>query len=267
MSKIVVGTGFVLVAAVAAAFYAQQRANAALRRELAGLREELRLGQAAIAAKATTNAARAADATGAQVRPALASNAGTEDWGKLRDEMASLRKSVQELTQLAQAAQAAQAGQALAKFSDNVPTNLTPTESLKNAGKLTPEAAAETVLWAAAGGDVDTLANSIVFTPTAREKAEAWFAGLSENTRQQYGSAEKVLALMIAKDAAALTGMQILGQKEVAPDNVGVRVRFASSDGKTKDDNFLMRRSTDGWRLVLPDNAVEKFAKQLSGRK
>jgi hypothetical protein len=150
---------------------------------------------------------------------------------------------------------------------NSIPTKLVPSIAWKNAGKATPEAATETVLWAALGGDVDTLSNALVFTPTAREKADALFAGLSESARQQYGTAEKVIALMIAKDAATLNGMQVLGQKEVAADNVAVRLRFANTEGKTKDDNFLMRRTSDGWRLVLPDVAVEKFARQLSGGK
>lgn len=261
-----VTVGVVLLAAGGAAFYAQSKANRALRSEIAGLREDMRV--AAAAARATpASVQRPPEAAGLAPQNAAAPNAGAEELAKLREELAAFRKSTQVLTEFAQMAQTAAALKSLGGTEATVETRLTASDALKNAGRLTPEAATETVLWAAYGGDVDVLSNSFVFTPTAREKAETWFAGLPPNLRQQYGSAEKVIALMIAKDAAGLTGMQVLGQKEIAPDNVGVRVRFASADGKTKDDNLLMRRVADGWRMVVPDNAVEKFARQLAGKR
>jgi hypothetical protein len=75
------------------------------------------------------------------------------------------------------------------------------------------------------------------------------------------------MALMMAKDAAAVSGMQILGQREVTPDDVGVRVRLASDKGGTKDTNFLLHQSPDGWRMMLDDKAVAKFARQINGGK
>jgi hypothetical protein len=265
MSKLAVGVGVVALASLGAAFYAQSRANSALQQQIAGLREEVRRGIATSAASAAKTHTQQSGTTTAE--GIAAPSAGAGDLLKLRQEIAALRKSTQELTQLAQAAQAAAALKSLGGTENSVVTKLIPADALKNAGKATPEAATESLLWAAVGGDVDSLSQALVFTPTAREKADAWFAGLSENTRQQYGSPEKVIALMIARDAAGLSGMQVIGQKEISPDNVGVRVRFASTDGNTKDDNILMRRVSDGWRMVLPDTAVEKFARQLSGRK
>lgn len=272
MSKIAVGLGVVVLVAGAAAFYVQNRANNVLRHEVAGLREDVRM----LAASAKENAAAAARPAVSQGSPAsggtttagaaagVGSAAAAEDLAKLREEIVALRKSTTALTQFAQTAQAAQA---LAKSSESVATKLVPVAEWRNVGKATPEAGIETALTAATGGDVDTLAASLTFTDSARTKADTWFAGLSESTRQQYGSPEKVIALMIARDAEGLSGMQVLGQKEVSPDNVGVRLRFASVDGKTKDDTFLMRRANDGWRMVLPDAVVEKYAKKLGGGK
>lgn len=219
---------------------------------------------------AAVNSDGAAGAAAATLRTETPATSGVIDAAelrKLREDIGALRKSTQEISQFTQMAQAAAAMKTLGNTEASIPTKLTSADALRNLGRATPESATETVLWAAVGGDVDVLSNSFLLTPTAREKADAWFAGLSESTRQQYGSPEKVIALMIAKDAAGLSGMQVLGQKEIAPDNVGVRVRFGALDGKTKDDNLVMRRSTDGWRMVIPDNAVEKFARQLAGLK
>lgn len=264
MIKLVVGVGAAALIAVGAAIFLQRLDNAELRREIALLRAEVQSGGVRAGAPETVGPM---ETPRAAVMPDAATILDRAELAKWREDIGALRKSTQELTQFAQMAQAAAALKSMSGTESSVATKLIPADAWKNAGKATPEAAAETVLWAAVGGDVDTLSASLVFTPTARDKADAWFAGLSESTRQQYGTPEKVIALMIAKDAAALSGMQVLGQKEIAADNVAVRLRFANNDGQTKDDNFLMRRGSDGWRMVLPDSAVEKFARQLSGKK
>lgn len=264
MSKLVAGVGVIAVAGGVAAVWLQHQDNTQLRREVASLRDEMR----AVVSVGRENA------TGAP-RPQVTQETSTatrsrgegEDFVKLREDIAALRTSTQELNKFVQMAQAASALKSMGGTESTVATKLIPVEAMKNAGRATPEAATETVLWAAAGGDVDTLSNSLIFTPTAREKADAWFAGLSEGTRKQYGTPEKVIALMIAKDAAALSGMQVIGQKEIATDHVGVRVRFGAGEGKTKDDSLVMRRASDGWRMLLSDGVVEKFAKQLGGGK
>jgi hypothetical protein len=261
MSKFLTGLAVLVVAGGAAGLWLQHEDNRRLRADVAALRQEIRNVRLPERTAESSSMQRATTAAG--LPP---SGESREELTKLREEIAALRKSTQALNEFAQAAQAASALKTLGSGDSAVPTKLKPAEALKNAGRSTPEAATETVLWAAVGGDVESLANSMVLTPTARDKADAWFAGLSESTRQQYGSPEKIIALMIAKDAAGLVGMQVLGQKEVAPDNVGVRIRFGSADGKTKDDSLLMRRVNDGWRLVMPDTAVEKFARQLAGK-
>jgi len=264
MSKLVVTVGVIVVAAGAAGIWLQHLVNVQLRREVSLLRDEMqgmsgrdRQSATVVPPSPTLYAA----ANGER-------SAGlSDDISKLREEIGALRNSTQELNKFAQMAQAAAALKSMGGTENSVATKLIPVNAMKNAGKSTPEATTETVLWAAAGGDVDTLSNALTFTPTAREKADAWFASLSEGTRQQYGSPEKVIALMIAKDAANLSGMQVLGQKDIATDHVGVRVRFAAGEGKVKDDNLVMRRADDGWRMLLSDVVVDKFARQLGGGK
>jgi hypothetical protein len=71
---------------------------------------------------------------------------------------------------------------------------------------------------------------------------------------------------MLAKDAAALSGMQVLGQRDLSADTVGVRVRLATEDGKTKEQGLAFQKTADGLRLRIPEDAVVKFAKQLGGK-
>lgn len=262
MSKLAVGTGAVVLAAGAAAVYLQHQANLQLRQEVALLREEIRQSSArGPAMPATRDAGSAAPvATGTPL-------ASANELTQLRGDIASLRKSADEIVKFTQFAQAAAAAKSLQNADSTVPVNLIPAGALKNAGRSTPEASTETALWAAVAGEVDALANTMVFTPSARTKADAWFASLSDSTRQQYGSPEKVIALMIAKDAAGLSGMQVIGQKEITPDDVGVRVRMGSVNGGTKEDTLVMHRVGNGWSMLLNDQVVEKFAQRVGGRK
>lgn len=259
MSKLVVGLGVVVAVAGGAALFIQQQSIAELRGEVALLRDE-----SAQAAKLQARALSEAKAEAArqsivvtEETPA-ARGAGKSELEKLREDVNGLKKSAQEFGKVIQAAQA--------KMVDaSIPTKLVPVAEWKNGGRETPAAAVETVLWAATGGDVDLLSQGIVLSPSARAKADAWFAQLAESTKAQYGSPEKLISLMIAKDAAAVAGMQVLGQKELTADDVAMRVRFGAEDGKTKDDTFVLHRTNNAWALLLTDPVVEKFAKQLAG--
>ena len=253
------GFGTVLVAGV---LFLQHATMAELRDEVAALRRDMQ--QAAKQQKNTT------ETPPSQVQaPAVASVApgnGAADeqraeLAKLREEIRGLKTSTQELTQLARAA--------AAKNMDTsaVPMNITPVAALKNLGKGTPAQAIESLLWAATGGEVDALTESVMIEPKAKQKAAEWFAGLPEATRAQYGSPEKVLALMIAKDAAALSGMQVLGQQEINPDITAMRIRMQVDGSKTKDETLPFYHAPDGWRMVLPMSFLEKQMNALGGKK
>jgi hypothetical protein len=249
----------VVALGAAMAFVWQAKTTEALRGEVVTLREEVRqLEQRVIATKAAAAAPStlpSADAASATDRAELV---------RLRQQVSVLDQRTQEIAQAAKSAQqAATSGHA----ADAAPVKLIPASAWKNAGRATPAAAIETTLWAAAGGDVDAVAAGLALSEAGRREADAMFAQLSDQTRAQYGSPEKLLALMIAKDAGSVTGMQVLGQREISADDVGVRMRFGNDQGQTKEDSFLLHRSADGYQLMLTDAAVKNLARKLSGGK
>jgi len=260
MNKLLAGV-FALVAVLGTGMiFLQQQNLTELRAEVAGLRtdlQQLAKSQAASAARTAPPPAQVAVVT----TEAGAVDEQRAELAKLREEMAALKKTTQEATRQAQAATQAARGES------PIPVKLTPAGELKNVGRATASAAVETILSAAYGGDVDTLASSIVLDGAALAKAEELFARLPEATRAQYGSPEKLVALMLAKDATGFTGMQILGQRDMSADVVGVRVRFANEEGKTKEQGLAFRKTSDGLRLIVPEDAVKKYAGQLSGGK
>lgn len=175
-----------------------------------------------------------------------------------RDEMARLRAEVSVLkVRTQELAIAVKQGSGA-----NAPLNLVPASGWKNAGKGSPEAAAESFLWASDSGELDVLANSIVLDAAAREKAAAILARLSESSRQTYDTPEKLVALLLARDTDA-RAMQVLGAN-TAGDDALVSLRLQKDDGKTKDEGYQFRRTGDGWRLVVPGKAVDKMGKKLT---
>lgn len=258
MNKLLLGVAAFAAVLLAGAVLGQRQAIAELRREVAGLRTDLQL-----LAKAGANAT---GASRPQVEQAGAADSGganesRAEIAKLRAEIKALSTTTQEATRQAQAAAPAARGES------PIPVKLIPSSEWKNAGRATAGAAVETVLWAAAGGDVEVLTNSIQLDESARAKAAALLARLPEATRAEYGSPEKLIALFLAKDAASATGVQILGQRDLSTDVVGVRVRVGNDEGKTREQNFGFRRTSDGLRLIINDPVVEKYARQLSGGK
>jgi len=236
----------------------QSQATNRLRAEVLALREEVR-------ELSEHEKARRQEAKGyaqADMVQSLQHESDRAEVAALREEVEAMRKRAQDV---GRALQAAQAGGG--KAGEAIPTRLTPVAAWKNVGRGTANAALETALWAAAGGDLDVLSEAIVFTAGAREKAQALLDSLPEASRAQYSTPEKLVALMLSRDAGKVAGMQVLGQREVTPDDVGMRVRFGNENGETKDETFLLRRGGDGFRLMIPDAPVEKWTRQLQGGK
>jgi hypothetical protein len=144
----------------------------------------------------------------------------------------------------------------------SAPFNLMPASGWKNAGRNSPEAAAETLMWASDSGDLDALANSILLDAAAREKAAAILARLPDGTRQTYNTPEKLVALLLARDTDA-RAMQVLGAN-IAGEDALVNLRLQKDDGKTKDEGYQFKRTGDGWRLMVPGKAVDKMGKKLN---
>lgn len=133
-----------------------------------------------------------------------------------------------------------------------------------NAGWATPSAAFETALWAASGGDIDTLAKSMVLDAEARAKATALLDGLPATSRAEYRSPERLVALLTAKDVP-MGSMQVIGQAQQGPENVKIVVRLQQTDGSVKTANLILRQDAGEWRLVVPPSVVDKYAALLKG--
>ncbi len=135
----------------------------------------------------------------------------------------------------------------------------------KNAGHATPRATVETALWAAVGGEVEALAKTIAFDEPGRVAAERLLAGLPAAQQSEYGTPERLVALLAAKDLlSSATEARLTEEVDDEAGNARVRVRMRDGKGVTQMANLALRRERDGWRLIVSQRAVAKFAATLS---
>jgi hypothetical protein len=164
-------------------------------------------------------------------------------------------------------------------------------ESWQNRGRATPRATLETSLWAAAGGDLATFKTTLTLEPDVREEAAGLLARLPEGSRRLYQTPEDLLAAFTIKNIP-VGAAQLVWYHETSPDEAIMGLflknpptaagtadfsRPAETGPETADRRppqlpaasntgtvyLTLRRSDDGWRLVVPKNAVNAIAREL----
>jgi hypothetical protein len=132
------------------------------------------------------------------------------------------------------------------------------------AGQASPSAALESVLSTARSGDVDKLAKLIDFEGDAGTRAQALFDGLPEESRAQYGSPAKVMAVLIAaRMPSDYVAMATLGEEHDSEDTAVVGIRLQDGSGGQRDLSFKFQKHQNDWRLDVPEPVVESLAHQL----
>lgn len=229
----------------------QRRATADLRNEIhwqrAQLQERARL-------ETEHRRLAAAQATTAELDRLLAERTAVS---QLRVELETLRRRANESAAVRRTAAVAP--------TDTPPSlagNMLAHQRWRNAGQSSPDAAFETVLWAAAGGDIDTLTGLLALDPEARSQATALFGQLPPVIRQEFSSPERLVAVLTAKDVP-LGSATILNQQSSVAGETKVTAQIADPMGKQKVSQFSLRAEGAGWRLVVPANAVKQYAAWL----
>jgi hypothetical protein len=147
--------------------------------------------------------------------------------------------------------------------------DLIPASEWKNIGRATPEAALETAMWAAVGGDMDALAEAIHLDPDTRAKIEEAMQGLPERLRGQYGTPERLLAFMVARDIPA-TAMRIAGpeqitQGELPPDVTALKLKTQKPGSSPRVSTLMLQRFDGAWQLDVPPGVINRYLNKLAG--
>jgi hypothetical protein len=145
-------------------------------------------------------------------------------------------------------------------------TDLIAASEWKNAGRATPVAATETFLWAAAGGDIDILAAMLNLPPATRSKADAILAQLAPELREQYGTPERLIALLTARDVPLGKAGILNEPSETAEGVSAVVLKVQTPEGLSRTFPLVMRRGNDGWQVYVPSQVVENYGAKLLGQ-
>ena len=181
-----------------------------------------------------------------------------------REVLAGLRSEVEKLRNSAGKTRRVAGASIGSKPAMTIVDGLVPESAWRNVGHETPEAAVETALWAAAGGDVELLARSLFMDTAAREQAAALLAGLPSETRAFYGTPELLMAFLTAKDIPS-EGARILkpGPDAQAAGRRTVQLRDAAR--RLRQTHLTLKETPEGWRLVVPAEAVTRYRTMLKG--
>lgn len=139
-----------------------------------------------------------------------------------------------------------------------------PASAWKNQGRVTPEAALETMLWAASGGNVASLKDVLVLAPETRIKAAEMISNLQDSSRQQYASPEDLIAVVVAGNVP-LDSAQVVARQQNQDGQVIEYLRLKDSNGSTRQVFLSLQKTTDGWQLTVPPSAIDLMAKEQGG--
>jgi len=114
------------------------------------------------------------------------------------------------------------------------------------------------VLWAASGGDLDVLKETLSINDETRAKAEEMLMTLPGAARSQYPTPEDLLAVVVAGNVP-LDKVQLVARQQIDADHVTEYLRLKNADGITRQVYLSLDQSPDGWRLVVPSSVVEQL--------
>lgn len=168
----------------------------------------------------------------------------------------------------------------------------------QNRGDAHPLASVETMLWAAAGGEINAMIELFQLDDVVRARADALLARLPAAARENYTRAEKLVAEFATK-AIPLTAAQLVWQQPLGADEaiVGLFLKMPDGDaptsgvffripedaptsarrdvppptapanGKTRTLILSLHRDGAQWKLVVPLSAVARIERELGGAK
>lgn len=247
-------TGAMAALAIALAL-AQRRTAAALRAEIGQLRGQQSAWQHLQTEHHTLAAAQISDTEKDKLRNDHTAIA------RLRNEIELLKRQAEDYDR---AAKTAPAKTVPVKITPSILQQELPVNLWKNAGSATPAASLETVLWAAAGGDIDALVRHLAFDPDVKARAEALFRSLPAETQAQYGSPERLVASLAAK-SVPLGSAKIVDLKTTKDGDVLLAAQLSQPPGKTtRHALFYMRQEGAEWKLAVRQGVIEKYAELLT---
>ncbi|MDQ8185397.1 hypothetical protein [Pelagicoccus sp. SDUM812002] len=136
-------------------------------------------------------------------------------------------------------------------------------EQWSNKGYATPYESVETLIFSAASGDLQTMKDSLVFSPESESLAKRLFEKLPNSVRQEQGNLETVMAMMTI-DQVPLAHAQITAYKEITDEAKEVFMLFSSNlDSPYSVKLDLIQFPDTTWKVLVPPQAISEYAEKL----
>jgi hypothetical protein len=135
-------------------------------------------------------------------------------------------------------------------------------EQWSNAGDKDALSALETALWASARGEMSALIPLLSIDEATRGRVSDLLARLPDGARSELGSPEQAIALVTAS-AIPLGGAQVVAQFSDARDSTRMVLQLTDLDGRLRERVITLRATSDGWRLAVPDAAIDRYVTAL----
>lgn len=156
-----------------------------------------------------------------------------------------------------------------ASATPSIETNRDPTkamtrpEFLAEAGRATPEAAFQTLIWAAMKGREPEMAACLSLDHAARAKAERLLATLSAEARAKYTTPEQLVGLVFSHGVLEATAFQFVTSSVADGDHVTLAVR-ARANGRESETKIPMVRSAGGWSMAVGEKQIDVIRRGLT---
>ncbi len=190
--------------------------------------------------------------------------ASHEELLRLRGQAPMLRRQQKELADAQAQIRSLQADSTETKTSPvKLADGLKPAAEWSNVGLGTPASAMETCFWAENARDTNVLARAITFGPDSKARAEALLASLPEDKRASFGSAELMMASLLARTTPNI-GMRVLSETSQGPDDTTLHIQWQGSDNHGGETDLQFHRFEDGtWRHVIGLPQLAKLSRML----
>jgi hypothetical protein len=133
---------------------------------------------------------------------------------------------------------------------------------LQYAGRQSPGAAFQTLMWAAFRGEDEILAGCVTMTATNRQEGYALIASLPVGERSKYPTPEKLWVLFMAPEMLRWTSVQVMEEKFHSPEQATVTIR---PRGAPREEVKLpMQLGRGGWQAVVPEPHMRAIGAQLN---
>ncbi len=256
-TKVAVGVAGIVVAAATAFTFQQRQVTAQMRAEVGALRQQV------------------ADATALREENRRLQQASAADASRLEAEHGEVLKLRGELDTIKRAIAAAKARMA-ANATNPLPAaaaakpgdvDMYSVEVMRNVGSGTPNAAAQSLVWGMQHADVKTVAGLLRVESPEKEKLEALITTLPPQMREEYGTPEQLIAMMMCGTPRPLAAVSLLGEDKVGDDEVVHHVQMKLQDGEVRRDDVKFKRVDDSWKQVVSASTVDRVIAYVQGKK